>query len=257
VKFLIVAIVVLGISLAIVGFWGRQKDDSITSGSSIQSSVPLQKSKQLSENEPQIVLKLASEALQSKLSQKDVAPRLQAIKYRGCILDEKGRTVWQVPDGQNVYGMEANPSEDKILIDWGNAQYEVLSFNGTSFFRLLDLPSFLSSSDHIKREKKIAFTWFWLDDHRLLGQTGVWKPISERVVTEATAALAEFDNVKQTLLYLFDTRTKELIKVETINSGLPPVFEIEEVKKTLIKVSYHYSQQEVKTSWTYLMNANE
>lgn len=258
----------LGVGLGVIGFWWWwQKDNGLARSLSAKNLLNQKKIKQFSEtfprakqfddNKTRIALRLASEPILSEFSQENKVTRLQLMSYQRGILNEKSKMIWRAPKGRNVYGMDANPSENKVLIDWGDAQYEVLSIGHKGVVKLLDLPSW-PSADRIETGKKLAFTWSWLDDDRLLGETGIGKPLSERVVTEETAALAELDNIKQTLLYLFDTKTKKLTKIETDNSGLPPVFEIEEVRENLIKVSYHYSPQEEKTLWTRLltMDAN-
>ncbi|MBX7158470.1 MAG: hypothetical protein K1X66_08815 [Verrucomicrobiae bacterium] len=261
-RFIIVFLVILGL----VGFLIWEKNRSLnllTDGLSNSketgqsaSVAPKAKGKEFDESKTRFALKLVSEIPSSKLSQENKINRLRLMPHQGCILGEKGKIIWKAPEGKSVYGMDASPSENKVLIDWGDAQYEVLSVNDSNSLKLLNLPS-VSSIDERETEK-VAFVWFWLDDDHLLGETGVWKPLAERYVTEETSALAEEDNVKQTLLYLFDTKNKKLIKIETKNSGLPPVFEIEEIRKDLIKVRYDDLQQEEKTFWTYLViNTND
>ncbi|MEZ5405061.1 MAG: hypothetical protein R3F23_02450 [Verrucomicrobiia bacterium] len=259
-RFIIVFLVILGL----VGFLIWEKNRSLnllTDGLSNSketgqsaSVAPKAKVKKFDESKTRFALKLVSEIPSLKLSQENKMNRLRLMPHQGCILGEKGKIIWQAPKGKSVYGMDASPSENKVLIDWGDAQYEVLSVNGSDSLKLLNLPS-VSSIDERETEK-VAFVWFWLDDDHLLGETGVWKPLAERYATAETAALAEEDNVKQTLLYLFNIKTRELEKIKTENSGLPPVFQIEEIGKNIIKVRYNHSQREEKMLWTHLVAIN-
>lgn len=143
------------------------------------------------------------------------------------IVDEDLNVLISAPRDGTIFSMRMSPSQEQILVHYGDAKYEIVATD--SLTPVASLP--------VKppgQEGATGFSWRWLNENRLLGSAAL--PSTD---TQGKT-MAEIEGLppRSTLLYIYQTEGDNLIPVQ-IDAALPQAFMIHQTSGWNITLLTH------------------
>lgn len=85
----------------------------------------------------------------------------------GAIRDQAGNVIWRATEENLVFSISISPDETRIAVNAGDRNAYIVTAEGKKTFVLPNVPP---------GKDMLGFgSWIWLDDHRLLGSSGLEK----------------------------------------------------------------------------------
>jgi hypothetical protein len=126
--------------------------------------------------------------------------KLQGRGSKAKIVTAEGKVVIEADDRIGIYGCSVSPDGRRVLIYYGDADYDVMTPKTGEMIRLPRWPP---------GESVLGFSWLWIDDQTLVGVSGKTVPRDDQV-----GPGREEPNISRSLLYLYDLNERKLSEVE-------------------------------------------
>lgn len=124
--------------------------------------------------------------------------RFAGSGIRGAIRDAEGEVIWRASEETPVYSIAASPNGKRIVAGAGDGNAYIITSEGE---KVLDLPQFPPGKDMLG-----LGNWVWIDDERLLGESGVQK-FDEH---GQAVGCCQGHNVSESRFYVYDRLRGEL-----------------------------------------------
>lgn len=139
---------------------------------------------------------------------------------RGSIRDAEGGVIWRASEDNPVFSISISPNDARIVAGAGDGNAYVITSDGE---KLMDLPQFPPGKDMLG-----LGNWVWLDNERLLGESGVQK-FDEH---GRPVGCCQGHNVSESRFYVYDLRTNQMEEMQLPENLREKAVSIGKVLKT-------------------------
>lgn len=157
----------------------------------------------------------------------EILAKIEYPKYRfagsgtrGAIRDAEGMVIWRASEENPVYSVAISSNYERLVVGAGDGNAYVITNGGK---KLSDLPQLPPGKDMLG-----LGNWKWLDNRRLLGESGVQK-FDEK---GRPVGCCQGHNVSESRFYVYDLQTGELEEMRLPEALRGKVVNISKVLKS-------------------------